>query len=125
VRVSPAPPRRGMQRAESVLKKQRVHKDWLVPYLLPAELETVASASVFAGAFTYEAAVAVGCWAGTSGRKQQTKGPPMGASSSDRQRAHHDVADGEQLKGLALMSVLRESKASYTGAPRFSMPPCL
>jgi hypothetical protein len=50
VRASPAPPRRGMQRAESVLKKQRVHIDWLVTYLLPPELETVARASVFAGA---------------------------------------------------------------------------
>jgi hypothetical protein len=105
-----------------VLKKQRVHIDWLVTYLLPAELETVARASVLAGPFTYEAAVAVGCWAGG---EQQTTGPPMGASSSNRQRAHHDVAGGEQLKGLELMSVLRESKASYTGAPRFSMHPCL
>jgi hypothetical protein len=73
----------------------------------------------------YEAAVAVGCWDSNSGGEQQTTGPPMGASSSNRQGAQHDVAGGEQLKGLELMSVLRESKVSYTGAPRFSMHPLI
>jgi hypothetical protein len=112
IRVAPAPPRAGMQRAETALWEKLVSIEWLLGYLLPPELEAVARASVFAGPFTADGAVAVGCGASLSAQQQK--------------QSSAIAAGVEQvLDALVQMSVLREEGASHTGGRRFSMHPLI
>jgi hypothetical protein len=133
MRVAPVPPRIGMQRAEAELKQQRVHIEWLSAYLLPSELEVVARASVFAGPFTTDGAVAVGCCAWQPGEQQEQQpwqqqlfDTSVVAYNDDQPRTFAGYERVERvLRGLVLMSVLCEEQAAASGERRFSMHPLI